>query len=205
MKIEKLTENKIRIILNIDELNEKNIDFLSLTQNTEETQKLFKKILKQAEKEVDFQIEDSKLLIEAFVSSDGFFIITFTKITSEYGVPIGNPLKLRVKKKNTSISSTKIYEFNVLDEFNQFCTYLKHSSLGDLHNLAKQISLHNYKGKYFLVFSNINYDFENFPLFLAIISEFAKLHSNSSVFTNILLEYGKTIFKTNAIKLGMQL
>ena len=37
-----------------------------------------KKILKQAEKEVNFHVEDSKLLIEAFVSSDGLFIVTFT-------------------------------------------------------------------------------------------------------------------------------
>ena len=55
MKIEKITDNKIRIILDIDELTEKNIDFLSLTKNTKETQVLFKKILKQAEKEVDFK------------------------------------------------------------------------------------------------------------------------------------------------------
>ena len=35
MKIEKLTENKIRIILNIDDLAKKNIDINSLIKNTD--------------------------------------------------------------------------------------------------------------------------------------------------------------------------
>ena len=34
MKIEKLTDNKIRIIIDIDELSDKNIDINSLIKNT---------------------------------------------------------------------------------------------------------------------------------------------------------------------------
>lgn len=35
MKIEKLTDNKIRIIIDIDELSKKNIDIHNLSQNSE--------------------------------------------------------------------------------------------------------------------------------------------------------------------------
>ena len=44
MKIEKLTDNKIRIILDIDDLAKKNIDVHSLIKNDVETQKFFKKL-----------------------------------------------------------------------------------------------------------------------------------------------------------------
>lgn len=201
MKIEKLTENKIRIILDLDELAKKNIDFLELTQNTEATQKLFKKILKQAEKEVGFNAENSKLLIEAFVSAEGFFIITFTKLASEKDAPIGTPLKLKVKKKlPNSLYKNAIYEFSNFDDFCNFCTYLANSKLNDLEGLAKRILFYEYNSRYFLTFSEIDANFKYISLFYTSISEFAKLVSNSEVYYSKIEECGTIIFKNNAIK-----
>ena len=65
MQIEKLSENKIRILLNMDDLKEKNIDFHSFMSNSIESQDLFYEILDKAEKEVGFKTEDCKLIIEA--------------------------------------------------------------------------------------------------------------------------------------------
>ena len=204
MKIEKLTENKIRIILNIDDLAKKNIDVNSLIKNTEVAQKLFKKILKQAEKEVGFDVSDSKLLIEAFVSSEGFFILTFTKINNEIKNCNPKTLKPKPKRKRPNFScNTSIYEFDSFEEFCNFCTYLNNSILGDLKKFAKNISLYEYNSKYFLVFSGIDTDFKDISLFYISISEFAKLVSNSKCFSSKLIEYGNVIFKNNAIKNGI--
>jgi adapter protein MecA 1/2 len=206
MKIEKITENKIRIILNIDELAKKNIDFLSLTKNTDVAQKLFKKILKQAEKEVGFSVDNSKLLIEAFVSPEGFFIVTFTKIAPKKEAPANSPLKLKIRRKKSLASSSNnaVYEFSNFDDFCNFCTYLSNSKLGDLKEMAKNILLYEYNSKYFLVFSNINTDFKDISLFYSSIPEFAKHISNSSCFCSKLVEYGNVIFKSNAIKNGIK-
>ena len=205
MKIEKITENKIRIVLNIDELTEENVDFLSLTKNTSQTQKLFKKILKKAEKEVDFYVQDCKLLIEAFISSDGFFIVTFTKITPKNDVPIGVPAKINVKKRITkSISSNAIYEFNSFSDFSEFCTYLDNYNIDSLNSLAKKTSLFEFKNKYFLIFANLNDDFKNTALVFSLISEFANLSSDSSIFICKLSEYGKPIFKDYALENGIK-
>ena len=203
MKIEKLTDNKIRIILDIDDLIKKNIDVHSLIKNTDGTQKFLKKILKQAQKEVDFDVQDSKLLIEAFISTDGFFVLTFTKISTEtsnkrVSIPRG-------KRKITKTSSKyAIYKFDTFDEFCSFCTYLNNTKLGNLKKFAKNISLYEYNSNYFLVFSEINTNFENTSLFYVSISEFAKLASNSSCFASKLIEYGKVIFKNNAIQNGIK-
>ena len=163
MKIEKLTDNKIRIVLNIDELTEKNIDFLSLTKHTDETQKLYKKILKRAEKEVGFHSDDCKLLIEAFVSSDGFFIITFTKLVPSEDTPIGIPCKLKIKKKPKSTTFNCItYEFKTLDDFYSFCTYLKNLNNNTIiSDFLKNISLYGYKEKYYLLLFNLKNIFKN--------------------------------------------
>ena len=201
MKIEKLTDNKIRIIFNIDDLARKNIDIHSLIKNTDGTQKFFKKLLKEAEKEVGFDAQDSKLLIEAFISNDGFFILTFTKITNESQKKSILP---KVKRKKFDLSSKyAIYQFENFNEFCNFCTYLKNSKLGSLKKFAKKISLYEYNSKYFLVFADIDTEFKDSSLVYVSICEFAKLASNSPCFSSRLLEYGKTIYKNNAIQNGI--
>ena len=50
MKIEKLTENKIRIIIDANELTEKNVNINSLVKNTDTAHKLFTSMLEEAKK-----------------------------------------------------------------------------------------------------------------------------------------------------------
>ena len=79
MKIEKLTENKIRIIIDLDDLDEKNMDLHSLMKKAIESPYLISNILVRAEKELGFKTDGCKLLIEAFSSLDNIYIFTITK------------------------------------------------------------------------------------------------------------------------------
>ncbi len=202
MKIEKLTDNKIRIILNTDDLLEKNIDVKSLINNTDIAQDLFKQILKCAEKEVGFVVADSKLLIEAFVSSEGFFVITFTKFKSDIKNTSNKKSKLKVKRKTLYPSCKNVaFMFNNFEEFCNFCTYL--NNINFTTKLAKKIILYEYNSRYYLVLSNINDTIDISPFYTAI-SEFAKIVSDSTNFECKLLERGKIIFKNNAIENGIK-
>lgn len=75
MRIEKLDDNKIRIILNLEDLKEKNIDFHSFMANSIESQTIFLDMLEIAEKEVGFVTRDHKLMIEAIATSDRQFYL----------------------------------------------------------------------------------------------------------------------------------
>ena len=81
MKIEKLTENKIRIVFNIEDLEERNINLDALLNNSPESQSLILSILNKAESEVGFYAKDSAILVEAFSFPEGIFIFTITKST----------------------------------------------------------------------------------------------------------------------------
>ena len=65
MQIEKLSENKIRITLNLEDLKEKNIDLHSFMSNSIESQDVFYDMLDKAEKEIGFETKNYKLMIEA--------------------------------------------------------------------------------------------------------------------------------------------
>lgn len=70
MRIEKLTENKIRITLNLDDLKENNIDLHDFMANSPETQDLFLNMLDKAESEIGFITKNYKLMIEALATSE---------------------------------------------------------------------------------------------------------------------------------------
>ena len=204
MKIEKLTENKIRIIIDLDELSKKNIDIHSLVKNNDMTHSLFQSILTEAEKQVGFKVKNCKLLIEAFSTSDGYVIFTLTKYKND--VSTNTPTK-KVKYKRKSFNTSyknAIYKFNNFDEFCNFCTYCNFSKLEDLRGFAKNISLYEYKNIYYLIFTNINIEFTYTNLFYTSISEFSNLISNSLALKSKLIEHGNPIFKTNAIKYGIK-
>lgn len=70
MKIEKLNENKIRITLNMEDLSERDIDYHSFMSNSIESQGIFLDMLNTAEKEVGFNTDDCRIMIEALALKD---------------------------------------------------------------------------------------------------------------------------------------
>ena len=101
MKIEKITENKIRITLNTEDLREKNIDFHSFISNSIEAQDIFVDMLKEAEEQVGFKTDDYKILLEAMATSDGKFILNVTRVI---------PDSDNFRKKNVLIKIVKKHQ-----------------------------------------------------------------------------------------------
>lgn len=201
MKIEKITDNKIRIVLNLEDLKAKNIDLHTLMSNSIESQSLFVDMLNEAEKAVGFYAKDSKIMIEAIASSEGLFVFTITKV--EEDIPKRRNIKIKRKTASTNYKKA-IYKFESFDEFCGFCTYLRNSNLGDLKDFAKNSSLYLYNNAYFLIISEINLNYLYLRKVYATLSEFAKLVNHSDNFESKLVEYGKPIMKRNAIKRSIE-
>lgn len=202
MKIEKLTENKIRVIVNPSDLKLKNIDIHLLMTKALEKQTFFTNMLEQAKKEVGFNTEGCKLLIEAFSSSDDIIIFTITKYYIKDSSTSKNTLskRLTVKRKTINLSNKQaIYKFDNFEEFCNFCECLNKINNFDIKTFSKNISLHLYNNTYYLLIKNINTTYTNSNIFYSITSEFAKMLSFSNSFANKLIEHGKIIIKNNAI------
>lgn len=210
MKIEKLTDNKIRVIINLDDLKENNIDYKSLMSKPLETQSLLLEMLSKAEKEIGFYTDGCKLLIEAFSSSEGIFVFTITKYEDTKAKDINNTSsqnkkKVIAKKKTINIKSeTSTFKFNNFDEFCHFCAYINSIDDFNIKKISKDISLYLYNDTYYLLVSNINTGYEQIDKFYSMISEFAILFTHSNTFVNKILEHGKPIIKKNAINIGIK-
>ena len=106
----------------------------------------------------------------------------------------------KIKRKTSAINnSLVIYSFNSFDDYCEFCKYISLHLNSETYLKLRKVSLSLYNSKYYLC---IHINKSNLPIVKAInceISEFGNTVDNPDLFERKLLEYGKAIFKANAI------
>ena len=185
MKFEKLNDTKIKISVSMHDMEQNNVSIQNLFSNSEPSQKLLQNMLKMAESEIGFEVNDSQILIEATLASDEECTFTITK--------------LQENSKNISENNNFIFKFNTFDTFIELCTFLNNFSDLNLKDFSQNFSLILYNNTYYLY----NSDVENFSVLLDymknVFAEFGTNVSDSPNIHGILNEYGKVIFEKNAI------
>lgn len=208
MKIEKLTENKIRIIVNPSDLEFENLDVKSIMTKAVERQGFFTYMLEKAKDEVGFNTDGCKLLIEAFSTSDDILVFTITKYSAEK-IPNktsnANKIELKVKRKSLNITNKQaLYKFKNFDEFCCFCECIKKEYKYDIKKLSKNTFLYLYNNTYYLFMKNLTIENTALKKFYSIASEFLTPVHYSNNFESKLFEYGRLIIKGNAIYTGIK-
>lgn len=192
MKIEKLTENKIKITLNIDDLEEKNIDLYSFMRNTPETQDLFFEILEEAEKEYGFNVDNSMICVEASTSGSGNFSLIVTKTSGKpsfSGKVVKNNISqkktLKLKRKVAKLEKEKnIYQFKNFDDVCSFANIINSKLIND--NILYKMNNNYYLKTYDMPFHNI--------------LEYATTSNSPELLEAKLNEYGKILIEKEALQ-----
>lgn len=206
MKIEKITENKIRILLKQEDFKDKSIDIQKLLLTTPESHSLFLEILNKAKKEVNFDTDGHKLLIEAYSQNEDVFIFTITKYLESNNTIANKPKRyLTVKRRNNILNnSSYIYNFNDFEDFCKFCNFINRKNNISLKYLFKTSILYLYNNTYYLVVDGINTSHKSLRLFHSTLLEFSSISNLSKNFKFKLKEHGKIIIKNNAINTGIK-
>ena len=204
MKFERLNENKIRITMSIQDLEDKDIDFHDFMSNSFETQDLFLDVLAEAEEKIGFRTRNCRVKIEALAMTENDFILTVTRFpvdTVKKQTGNLNKKKLKVKRKSNLIQSDcLIYRFQSFDDYCVFVEYLVSNELIDSHKIAKKLSVYTYRDTYCLVLENINNNYEKAKKLFSVITEFATYIPNPELFVHKLYEIGTPFMKNNALK-----
>ena len=118
MKFEKITDSKIKAILTEKDMELNNISSETLFSNSNFSQQLLQSMLYEAEKQIGFIVDDSKLLIEAIMVSNEEFVFTITKLQNEQSELENN-------------SNSFIFKFENFDNYISLCSFL--NNLSDLN------------------------------------------------------------------------
>ena len=131
MQIEKVNKNKLKVILNTNDLKENHIDLNTFMANSLESQELFLDILDLGEEEFGFYVDNSKLVIESVSLSNNIFIFTITKLSEH---------------KHT-ISQNYIYSFNTFDQIASIFPFIDKNSFSNIYT---------YNNKFYLIIDKDN-------------------------------------------------
>ena len=208
MKIERVSENQLKLTLTRADLVERDLKLEDLINPSEKTQQLFRDIMEQALDEYDFINENTPLMVEAApVGVDGIMIIV-TKIDQKNKNE--NPMDLlsknrearQWKKKAIDLFETKandeedllIFSFETLDD-------AIHASLRLDDCYRGESELFKSSERFFLVLQADTYTADdNNDCIELMLDEFGQKHISTSLARYYLLEHGETIIKSNAIE-----
>lgn len=195
MKIEKISDNKLKIVLTKQDLIDKHIDIKNLNPNSMESQNLFFDLLQEIESYHDFDLEDSQILLEGVSTTNGSMILTITKRNDDF-IETKKAPKLIVKKKrrNTNLANTEfIYKFDNLDNFIDFSSSIK--------TLPKKYinTLYKLKENYYLTLKIANIKEDSYKNVFLQLSDYAETMPYIN-YKNKLTEYGEIIIKNSAIQ-----
>ena len=80
MKIEKINDNQIRCVLTREDLAKRNLRISELAYGSEKTRNLFREMVKQADCEYGFEVENSPLVVEAIPMNSESIVLIITKV-----------------------------------------------------------------------------------------------------------------------------
>ena len=196
MKIERINDNKLKIVLSKQDLIDKNIDIHTLNPNSIESQDLFFEILQEIEFYYGFDMGNSQVLLEGVSTSSGGMILTVTKNSAtpkhSHTVTKNKPKIKATKKTNVLETKDLIYKFDDFDSICEFINRIKNI------RITYENSLYEYNQNYYLVLSCSENDEKIYKKLLFILSDYATFTSNVSI-KNKLNEYGNMIIEKNAI------
>jgi len=190
MKIEKLNENKIKITLSSEDLKARNIDVQSFIYNSPESQDLFWDVMREAEREYGFSVDESMVYVEASATASGIFTLTVTKTANSLNssnlknkIRKQNHYKLKRKVANSPLDHS-LYRFETFDDFCNFC------QVAPIQQFGKN-SLLELDSSYYLLVSNMPNSH---------ILEYAVREHNPELLLAKVSEYGKSIVSDNALE-----
>ena len=168
MQIKKINNNKLKVILNLNDLDEKNIDIDSFLANPIESQNLFFEILDLAEEKYDFDIDNNRAVIEAISLDNNIFILTITKLKSD--------------SSTYSSNNSIIYCFENINDLLNFYSCIKEKNIKLIDSC-----LYQFADKCYFLKNEENITLEN------LLLEFSYPINNYNLAQDVFMEYGNKI------------
>jgi len=186
MKMERLSQDKIRIFLTFDDLSERGIQKEDMWREIPKVHELFKEMMDQAYNELGFDVT-GPLAVEVFALPAQGMVVIVTKGRSP---------------SSDEDEEDDIYELEVTLEQSDLISYAfsEFEHLVQAANAVRRLTqggvLYHYRSQYVLVIDPEFIEESDMQLVVAILSEYGEA---TSVTDAVLGEYGKLIIADDAI------
>lgn len=190
MKIEKISDYKVKITISSIDLEERNIDMDDLVYNSPKAQELFWDILYQAYVEQGFEVRDEQLVVEAIPNSRDTFVITITKYRNRQLLKPGPSKFIKGSDTKKAVKSKEVcYCFDDLENVIALSKRI-------IDNFRGDSSVYKHQDVYYLVLK----PYDTYPnLSVEVIAEeYGCRCRTAEIF---LKEYGDTLIENSAVEI----
>lgn len=220
MRIEKINENQLKVILNHSDLAERNIDLIELVSGSDKTHSFIMEMMEIALSEYDFKPANAPIIVEAAPLSVDSFMLIITKVSGdaadakragggETRIDIISEISKYVQSKKQFTKPQKPYQpakqperhtiffFNGLDDAIKACSRLRGVFEGK--SLLAKLD-----GRYYLFLHNTQISARpQIARLDACLSEYGAKFRANLLFEHYLREHGEVIISEYAtVKLG---
>jgi adapter protein MecA 1/2 len=190
MNIKQLSPDKLRVLLDLSDLEKYDLDYFSISSESPGTKRLLKEILYEAQKN-GFSTERCKILIEVLPGKNKGCILYLTK------APYASKQRAEHGGKNTSVSYYLLSCCCLDDAIEALCRFRDYPDIP-----MRSSSLFCYNGTYYLVFLPVllGLDRDRLVSLIAALSEYGDTESANAVKIALLTEHGEVILKERAVE-----
>jgi len=193
MRVERLSQDKIRIFLTFDDLHERGIEKEDIWRDIPKVHDLFNDMMEQAYEELGFEVM-GPVAVEVFALPAQGMVVIVTRGKSQTS-----------SEDDNEYDDDDIYEMEVtLEEsddiiyhFRDF-EYLLEACYRVNNVLPEGGKIYRYHERYYLVLDEI--DVDNQQLYHTIIALLSEYGEASTVTKYVLAEYGKPVITENAVQ-----
>ncbi len=198
MKIERMTENKIKITIGNEDIRMWNVDLKNFTDNTPEAQDMFWFALKRAEQDVNFTVGKAQLLVETIEAGEDGFVMFISRMENETELAEAliragkgaRRTELRAGRRARREPLLRIFKFRDFEDVCRSVSYISEVFLGTS-------KLWKYDGEFYLELLPIDtfgvFEIDN------ILSEFAEKSKKPLAMQGVLGEHGKVMIEADAV------
>lgn len=122
MKIEKLSDNKIRCTLTAEDLEQRGLKLSELAYGTDKAKELFRDMMQQAQYMYGFRAENTPLMIEAIPMAGGTIVLIVTKVENP------EELDTRFSSFASSVRSDPMHDDHASSIFEQLMETIRSAS-----------------------------------------------------------------------------
>jgi adapter protein MecA 1/2 len=193
MKIERLSQDKIRIFLTFDDLTERGIQKDDMWREIPKVHELFSEMMDQAYSELGFD-PSGPLAVEVFALPAQGMVVIVTK----------GKIEIHHEDGLDDHEADEVYEMEVTMEQSDTIVH-RFRDFEDLLRAAKVVSgslteagtLYSYKDRWYLVVDSTEMEDPKYHALIAVLSEYGEA---SPVTQAVLDEYGKKVIAEDAVR-----
>jgi len=191
MRMERLSQDKIRIFLTFDDLTERGIQKEDMWREIPKVHELFSEMMDQAYNELGFDAS-GPLAVEVFAMPAQGMVVIVTRG------------KLERDAESVVEDEEEVYELEVTLEQSEAIIY-RFKDIEDAIGAAKTLAgrltedgkMYRYQNQWVLVFDPAGLESSSYHALIAVLAEYGEA---TSITPAVLEEYGKLIIESDAIK-----